>query len=1029
MKTLIICLLTLFSSTYLYSQRTVTGKITTAEDPLGLPGANVTIKGTTIGTISDLDGNYSIELPSDSSIIVYSFLGYNIQEIISNGKTVIDVELIPSSESIEEVVVTALGIKRSEKALGYSVQKVKGEDIAKVKELDVINALSGKVAGVNITQGSGDIGGGGSRIVIRGESSLAGNNDPLYIINGIPGSANDVAPDDIESISVLKGAAAAALYGSKAGSGVVMITTKSGKGSKNLQVQVNSSLTFQSPLVLPDYQNAFGQGKGGEYSYYDGNNGGVNDDQYLNWGPAFDGNVRSQFTGNDPWVAHPNNVKDFYELGHIAINNFSVSKGSDNSNTRFSYTNTNQKGIVPNTGLKKNQFDLSSSYTAFKKLTLNSNITYIHTDCPNAKVVNPLFIPRNIDVNALEDYWISGLEGIQQNNFRRSGNNLYFKAYEQPHGYVNNRTIANFSANLDISEDLTLLGRYGIIYENSEYFEQKAHSSYDITGSDYNGYYKKGSRNTREQTAEFLATYNKDFGVIGAKLSFGGTHWRSETNEICAEINELGFLDLYNLNNRNQAARFPQGNNGRWNIERNSLYSFLNLDYNNKIFLDITGRNDWSSTLNENNNSFFYPSAALSALVNEIITLPDVFDFWKVRASIAQVGKDIPTAYFIGTDKNVWVDNTKDGTTYTAPLKTKIALDIKPELTTGIEFGSDMRFFSNRLGFDFTYYTSKTINQILREDVSKATGYDYWIINAGQISSKGVEVTLNAVPVKINDGLEWTVQLNWSRDRTYVDELIDSLPNFNKTQKANNFLFIRDAVGQRRGEFYGQGWLRSPSGQQLYSYSGDTRHTTDVIALGNYNPEWMASLNNTVTYKDISFSFLLDYRFGGVLYNQTQRKLNLYGLSEATTLNNRTGIVPVGEVEDGNGGYRALTLEDLQTFGVNGQSGEQYWANHSDEGIPECAIVDGTYLKLREVRLAYDLPKKLVEKAHITGITVAIVARNLAVWTKVKHIDPEIFGYSDEMSDFGWYSKVPGYDKADGVPSVRNLGFNVKLIF
>lgn len=1012
-----------------FSQQVITGKLTTADDPLGIPGVNVFIKGTTNGTVSDLDGNYSLEVPNDSCTLVFSYVGFSTEEIKVKGKTQIDLVLVPDIEAISEVVVTALGIKRDEKALGYSVQKVSGDEVANVKELDVVNALSGKVAGVNIIQGSGDIGGGGSRIVIRGESSLAGNNDPLYIINGIPGAANDVAPDDIESISVLKGSAAAALYGSKAGSGVIMITTKSGKGSSDLRVQVNSSLTFQSPLVLPDYQNSFGQGKGGEYSYYDGNNGGVNDDQNLNWGPAFDGNLRPQFNGNRPWVAYPNNVKDFYQLGHIAINNFSVAKGTDNSSARFSYTNTNQKGIVPNTGLKKNQFDLSSSYTAFKKLTFNTNITYIHTDCPNNVAVNPMFIPRNIDVNALKDYWIPGLEGLQQNNYRRSDNNLYFIAYEQPKGYIDNRTIANFSANLDITDNLTALGRYGIIYTNNDYFEKKAKSSYDKYGWDNNGYYKKGSKNTKEQTAEFLVSYNKRLGPVGTKLSFGGTHWRSEVNEICAEIHELVFLDLYNLNNRDQAAKFPQGNNGYWNIERNSLYGFLNLDYESKIFLDITGRNDWSSTLNPESNSFFYPSAALSAIMSDIVNLPSFFNFWKVRASMAQVGKDIPVAYFIGTDKNEWVDNTNDGSTYTAPLKTKISSDIEPELTTGIEFGSDMRFVNNRLGFDFTYYTSTTVNQILREDVSKSTGYDYWIINAGQISSKGAEVTLNAVPVKMSNGLEWNVQLNWSRDRTYVDELIDSLPDFNKTQKANNFLFIRDAVGQRRGEFYGQGWLRAPDGQQLFSYSGDTRHTPGVIALGNYNPDWMASLYNTVTFRNISFSFLLDYRFGGVLYNETQRKLNFYGLSAETTLNNRTGIVPVGEVEDGNGGYRALTLEDLQTYGVNGQSGEQYWANMSDEGIPECAIVGATYMKLREVRLAYDLPEKLLTKTHVKGVTIAIVGRNLAVWTKVKHIDPEIFGYSSEMSDFGWYSKIPGYDKADGVPSVRNYGFNVKLNF
>jgi hypothetical protein len=301
------------------------------------------------------------------------------------------------------------------------------------------------------------------------------------------------------------------------------------------------------------------------------------------------------------------------------------------------------------------------------------------------------------------------------------------------------------------------------------------------------------------------------------------------------------------------------------------------------------------------------------------------------------------------------------------------------------------------------------------------------MMNAGQISSKGAEITINASPVKTKS-LEWKTQLNWSMDRTYVDKLLDSVPDYIKSQSVNGFLTIRDRTGQRRGTFYGQGYLRTADGQQLFSYSGDTRHTSGAIALGNYNPDWIASLSNTFTYKNLSFSCLLDYHYGGVLYNQTQRLLDFYGLSAASAYNNRVGIVPDGAVEDGNGGYRKLTLEDMQKYGINGLSGDQYWANMSDEGIPENAIVDATYLKLREARIAFDLPGKIVGKTFVKAITIAIVGRNLAVWTKVKHIDPETFGYSDENSDFGWKSKIPGFD-TNGVPSVRNFGFNINIKF
>jgi len=430
-KILLFVLMSFLTVTALYSQ-TITGKIISSEDKMGIPGVNVSIKGTTTGTITDIDGVFSLAAKK-GDVLLISFVGMASQEIVVSDKTALgNIEMQPVTAEISTVVVTALGIKRDEKALGYAVQKVGGEEIAKIKELDVVNALSGKVSGVNIIQADGSIGGGGSRIVIRGESSLAGNNDPLFIINGIQSSANDVASDDIESISILKGPAAAALYGSKAGAGVVIITTKSGKGAKGTSLEVNSNITFQSPLVLPKYQNQFGQGEGGQYSYYDGNGNGTFDDTYYSWGPAFDGKLRSQFTGKDPWVAHPDNVKDFYQLGHISVNNIALTKAADKSNFRFSYTNTDQKGILPNTGLQSNRFDLNSDFNLLKNLTFHAGLNYSRTYCANNRQVDPRFIPRSIDISALKDYWVPGMEGYQQMNYRRSSNNPYFELYETP---------------------------------------------------------------------------------------------------------------------------------------------------------------------------------------------------------------------------------------------------------------------------------------------------------------------------------------------------------------------------------------------------------------------------------------------------------------------------------------------------------------------------------------------------------------------------------------------------------------------
>lgn len=1024
-KIYLIFTLFLIGVTSAFSQQILTGKVTSMDDPEGIPGVNVVIKGTSIGSISDLDGNYSIEVPNDSATAMFSFVGFNTEEYSVKGRTTIDVMLVPSIESLSEVVVTALGIRRDEKALGYSVQKVKGEDIAKVKEIDVINALSGKVSGVNIIQADGAVGGGGSRIVIRGESSLAGNNDPLFIINGIPGSANDIAPDDIESISVLKGPAAAALYGSKAGAGVVLITSKSGKGSDGLQIEFNSNMTYQSPLVLPEYQNKYGMGQSNEYGYYNGNGDGTFDDTELSWGPEFDGELRPQFTGNDPWLAHPDNVKDFYEVGHIYINNLSISNSSNRGNYRFSYSNTDQKGIMPNNGLTKNNLSLNSQFKFNDRITLSSNIAYIRTNCENKKQADVRFIPRSIDISALQDYWVPGLEGYQQMNYRRSDNNPYFELFENTDSYTDSKVIANVSANIDITQDFSFMGRFGTNYTNNEYYDKHAKSTYARDEKrDLDGYYKNGLANTWDRTAEFLFSYNKTlFQDFTAKLSAGGTHYRREYKKLEGSVYELTYVDLYNLNNRDNYIDVSDYMDKQ---ERNSLYAFLNLDYQGMLFLDVTRRDDWSSTLHPDNNHFSYHSAVLSALISDMLTLPEAFSFWKVRGSFAQVGNDIPVPYYTIEDKYEW-RTSSGGLTYIEPSNTKTDPYLKPEITSGAEAGMDIRFFNNRLGFDITYYYSITRNQILKTKKSiTGEGQDFFTINAGKIESEGIELTLNAVPVKTED-FKWEMQLNWSLDRSYFRESSDtSIPP--KTQQVNAHLAIEDRPGQRRGTFYGRAYEYAPNGQRLYSLSGDTR-LTEATELGNYNPDWMASLYNTMSYKEFSLSFLFDWRYGGLLYNNIERRLNMYGLAEATLLNDREGIVPEGMVELEDGTYRELTLADLESFGkIGGQSGQEYWPTQMEETAPQNVLVDASYIKLREVRLAYQLPANWTQGLKVHSLTVALVVRNLAVWSKVKHIDPETFSNASDKNDFGFDTKIPGYANSN-MPSVRSYGFTLSCKF
>ena len=1014
--------LVVLSATLNAQQNTITGKVTGAEDGMEVIGATIVIKGrSTSGTISDYEGNYQISVSPEDTLI-FSFVGFATLEIPVRERTSIDVSLSEDNILIEEVMVTALGMKREEKSLGYSIQKVNGEEVAKVKEIEVVNALSGKVSGVNIIQSDGQIGGGGSRIVIRGESSLAGNNDPLFIINNIPGNPNDIAPDDIESISVLKGPAAAALYGSKAGAGVVLITSKSGSGSNGLSVEINSNITFQTPLVLPDYQDEFGMGVSGEYSYIDGNGSGLFDDTRYSWGPRYDGELRPQFTGNDPWVAHPDNVKDFYQTGHVFINNFSISNSSDKSSVRFSYTNTDQKGILPNTGLGKNNIGLNAKTGIGDRITITSNINYIRTNGDNNKQVDVRLIPRSIDIAALQDYWVPGLEAYQQMNYRRSANNPYFIQYENPFSYVDSKVIANVNATIEVTDHLQVVGRFGTNYTNNEYYDRHAYSTYSSEPRDLKGYYKSGLSNTWDRNAEFLVSYNREFfSALTMNASFGGTHYRNEYKLLEGSAYELSYVDIFNLNNRDGHMYLSDYIS---KYERNSLYGFLNLDYKGKVFLDVTRRDDWSSTLHPDNNHFSYPSVSLSALMSNIFSLPESITFWKIRGSIAQVGNDIPVPYYTVEDKYSF-QTSSSGLTYLDGSDIQTNPYLKPELTTGKEIGTDIRFYNNRLGLDLTYYNSITTNQILTTIKSiTGGGTEYFTTNAGEIKSEGVELTINAVPVKTND-LTWDVQLNWSMDRSYLTEFNDTIGS--KTQRVNAFLYIEDRPGQRRGTFYGKSYERAPNGERLYSLSGDTR-LTDETQLGNYNPDWMASLHNSISYKDLSISFLLDLRYGGLIYNQTERLLNMYGLSEATLLNNREGIVPDGMVEK-DGEYVKLTLQDLEDYGkIGGQTGQEYWANQMEEVVPENALINDTYLKLREVRIAYTLPRQLLQKTFIKSATVALVGRNLLVWSKVKHVDPETFGVASDRNDFGFSTKVPGYANSS-MPSVRSYGFTLNCKF
>lgn len=1031
LRSVLSCICVFFTCSLFAQDLTVSGTVLGPEDPDGLVGVTIYAKGNEGGgTVTDFDGSYQVDCQQGDTLI-FAYLSFESAERIVGSSDVIDVMLQPQSLQLNEVVVTALGMKREKKSLGYAVQEVKGESIRETKELNVVNSLSGKIAGVNITQGSGGLGGGGARIVIRGETSLAGNNGPLFVVDGIPAGSNDVASDDIESISVLKGPAAAALYGSRAAAGVILITTKSGAGGgkERVGVEVNLSVATQNPFILPKYQNEFGQGSGGIYRYFDGNNGTwpdgaiSNDDSRINWGPRFDEQPRAQFTGLDPWRAYPNNVEDFYETGIVGNNNVALYGANEVGNFRLSYTNVTQKGMIPNTGLNTDRIDLVGGWNISDKIRVRANIKYIDSRSDNNQGYDVRLYPRNIDIEALKSYWVPGLEGLQQRKWRASENNPFFVLRENRRAFQNQRIVGNITLDYKITEHLSFMGRIG---QNRDFNDENDREAFSTVGSNNQfGSFRTEQERNRELNADFLLQYQNDIGKnINAIVSFGGNHLRNDGTNLNSIVDQLLVPGIYNLGNRRV---FPKTSNSSQEKELNSLYAFANIAYKNFLYLDVTARNDWSSTLPVNNNSYFYPSFTLSGLVHEVINLPSAISFWKLRGGLARVGND--TGPYALQDQFRW-GTGEDGVATIIQSNVKANADLKPEITSAWEVGTDVRFLKNRVGLDVTHYNSLTSNQILRVEVSPTTGYDFILKNAGKIRSQGWEVVLTGKIIQ-KEKFNWNATLNWSRDRSVVEEYDAENPDAFLSRGITSHLFVEDKIGERRGSMFGKGYERAPNGGILYTKSGDTQRS-DKIYLGNYNPDWMGSLYNSFNYGAIGFSFLLDARFGGAFYSRTNYNLNIRGLSEATLLGGvdangnatpRENILPVGMYLD-DGSYRELTKGDLKESGLStgGLTGQQYWENIMDSEIPEAVIYDATYLKLRELSVSFQFPDALLARMSVESARMGIVVRNLAVWTKVPNVDAETFSRSDQAGN------VPGYDEG-GIPSARTIALNLNLKF
>ncbi len=1053
--TLLLSLMLLLGLQAAFAQRTISGRVTSSEDGSSIPGATVLVKGTTIGAITDVDGKYTLALPADKNVLLVSFVGMKTQEITLGESNVVDVVLNPDVLMLEDVVITALGIQREKKALGYAVQDVSGDELTKTRETNVINSLSGRVAGVQVTNSSGAVG-SSARIVLRGVNSLTGNNQPLFVVDGVPinnsdfstgtvdgyggvnrgNGAMDLNPNDIENISVLKGPNAAALYGSRASNGVILITTKKGVGkakAKVIGIELSNTTTFESPLRLPDYQNEYGQGSGGEFMFVDGAGGGINDGVDESWGPKLDaGLMITQYNspmdslGNriaTPWISHPDNIKDFFETGITTATTLALSGGNDKANGRLSYTQMNQWGIVPNTDYTTKTLNVNLGVNLLDNLSFTAVGTYLNAKSDNMPGIgysgeNVMqqfsWHGRQVDFPGLKDYTypISSVpsqnawypEGYKYNWNYNYHNNPYFTLYENLSGLERNRVFGNAKLYYEFYDDLSAHIRSGIDYFTNYNTNKVAASDIEnVFGS-----YSENMYQFREVNTDFLIMYNHKFKgpKIDLALNFGGNRMDQYTENLFASADELAVPDVFNVSNSRVPVRATQRNTQK---RINSLYFSGQVAWKSALFLDFTGRNDWSSTLPKDNWSYFYPSVSLSGVITDLYDNKSKwFSYAKLRISWARVGSDTdpyslyPTVSF----GDGWSASTKLLNLF-IPNELPNA-NLKPQFTTSLEVGGDFRFFQNRVSLDLTYYDSRTTDQILVAPISGASGYNTMRINAGEITNKGIEAQLGATIFKAENKKQfgWDLNLNFAKNWNEVVSLAPGVENYVIGTYWD--LKVIAQPGRPFGDLYGYDYLRDPDGNIINRDGVPVQGELKV--LGNYQPDWVGGISTSFSYYNFDLSVLFDFHMGGEIYTMTTTWGRYAGVLDETLIGREGGIVGVGvkEVYDENGDVTGYVPNDVVV------TAEAY--NHAAyvNSIAGGSVFDASYIKLREIRLGYTFKFNKTFKE----LTLAFVGRNLALlYSKVPHIDPETSFTSGNLQgiEFGQ------------LPSTRSLGFNITV--
>lgn len=1055
---------------------TVRGIVTTEEDGEPVIGASVIVKGTALGTVTDVNGRFELSgLPPSATRLLISYISLMAKEVAIAPQ--VSVTLKSDTHLLDEVVVTALGISREKKALGYTAQEVKQDALVQGKDNNLLNSLSGKIAGVRITNTQGDV--GSSRIVIRGETSIAGENQPLFIVDGIPvdnsqlnarssgrdfkNAIADLNPEDIKTLTVLKGPNAAALYGARAAHGAIVITTKGGdKRQKGIGITLHSSTQVSFVATLPEFQNLFGQGAGGRFSYVDGKGAGVNDGVDESWGPRLDiGLLIPQFDspldadGNrvaTPWVSHPNNVRDYFRMGISTNSGISVARGDDKYQFRVGYNYEKQVSIVPDAGTNKTNISLNTDYHLAKWIVVGATANYIVYTAPslpgsatpsgsnvrsNSPMLQFLWFGRQVDTNSLKaDYTRNWNSSYYDNPF--------WSASYNTQSQERHRLIGDLHAEFRLTDGLNVRFRTSTDWYNDRR-KSKVKWGSAGAGSPY-GSYAEDAYTVKENNTEVLATYikqlNKNWG-IDALLGFNVRNKQYENNYQAAP--RLAVADLYTLTN----SRDPLiSSNDFYRLRQYGLYGSIQLDYRRWAFLNITGRNDWSSTLPVDNNSYFYPSVTASVLLSEAFGWRSkAVNYLKIRGGWSQVGADA-NPYQLAT---VFTSETAfNGNPLQSSSTIGMNPNLKPEKTSSIEAGFEAAFGDNRLYLDFTYYKTDSRNQILKLATTAASGYTSQVRNAGHIRNRGYEIQLGAVPIQTSKGFRWNLDLNYGANSSKVVKLDDE-GLITSYQLYSSGIQILASVGEAYGTLFGTSYVRDANGNVVVDANGLPKISTTNKTLGKFTPDWTGGISNTFSYRSLSLSFLIDASVGGSIFSNTNKTGKYTGVL-ANTLSGRDaehgGLWYYTDAMGNNvrlseSPSYSVSSDGLYYAQVNGQSTRVYQDGIMVEGVTESGskneevvsaekyyhriysiaeanVYDASYVKLREVALSYRLPRLWTQKLHLQEASVTLTGRNLwTIYKSVPNIDPESALTTGNAQGVEAYS----------LPTTRSFGVNLSVKF